>query len=84
MLRNDHPIRMTALALAVAFVAGSMYLLGSYSNEKFNLAVIAAAGHPSTPVATEVAISPSRIEVVGVRTLRTVAQPVATTAQPSS
>ncbi len=70
MQRNVRMIRILAAAGAVAIVGGAMLVLGSYSNAKFEIAY--AGSQP--PYATEpvqVAIEPSRIDVVTTRVART-------------
>jgi hypothetical protein len=70
MQRNVMKIRMLAAAGAVAIVAGVMLGFGSYSNAKFAVAS-AAAQPPYAAESVQVAIDPSRIDVVAIRLPRT-------------
>jgi len=70
MQRNVMKIRMLAAAAAVAIVSGAMLSLGSYSNAKFAIAA-AAAQQPHAAEAVQLAIQPSRIDVVATRVART-------------
>lgn len=69
-MSNDFVVRAATLSIAAAFVAGAMLTLGSYSNAKFNDAASTVRAQYDSE-ATEVAIAPSRIEVVGKRATRT-------------
>ena len=69
MQRNVMKIRMLAAAGAVAIVAGAMLGFGSYSTAKFESAV--AAQQPYAVESVQLAIEPSRIDVVATRLPRT-------------
>jgi hypothetical protein len=69
MKRNVMKIRVLAAAGAVAIVAGAMLGLGSYSNAKYGIAA-AAAQHPYAAESVQLAIEPSRVDVVATRLAR--------------
>lgn len=69
MQRNVMKIRMLAAAGAVAIVAGAIVSLGSYSNAKFAIAAAAAQAYAAESL--QLAIQPSRVDVVGTRLART-------------
>lgn len=66
--------QILAAITAVGIVAGAIAGLGSYSNTKF--AVVAAAAHQPAAAIVQLAIEPSRIDVIATRGVRsrTVAQ----------
>ena len=66
MKRNANMIRLLAALSAVAIVAGAMLTLGSYSDAKFELAA-AAAQRPYAAESVQLAIEPSRVDVVATR-----------------
>ena len=70
MKRNASMIRLLAALSAVAIVAGAMLTLASYSDAKFGLAA-AAAQRPYAAESMQLAIEPSRVNVVATRVART-------------
>jgi hypothetical protein len=70
MQRNVMKVRMLAAAGAVAIVIGSIAGLGNYSSVKFATAA-ATAQQPYATESVQLAIQPSRIDVVGTRLART-------------
>ena len=69
MSTSDIRIRATMLAAAATLVAAAMFALASYSGARFE-AALAAAEQRYGADATEVAIAPSRIDVVARRSAR--------------
>ena len=70
MQSNVFSIRVAALGIAFAIVAGTMLALGGYSDAKFAHGL--AEAQPGAALeSAAVAILPSRIDVVGTRNGRT-------------
>ena len=63
-------IRMLSAAAAIAVVGLAIAGLGSYSNTKYETALAAAQGHPSTQL-VQMTLEPSRVDVVATRAART-------------
>jgi hypothetical protein len=63
-------IRMFAAAAAIAIVGLAIAGLGSYSSAKYESALAAAQGTGSAPLA-QMALEPSRVDVVGTRAATT-------------
>ena len=66
MTHQRTPVRMAAFALSAFVVTGSIAALGSYSDAKYADAYVAAYGQPVRQ-ATQTAIAPLKVDVVGRR-----------------